>query len=394
VSGWTPRIRRVEASDGEQLQYANSLLRAGRFDEAQAEAVRFLAGHEGSPAAQLTLGLAFLGRRQVDDALSCFTAAMARDPLQPQPLLAAGFAYLQKKEGEQAEQCFREALNLDTDLPGGWLGLAQACDQQGRTDEARQHLTDLLARHPEMTVARLLLARLHRKAGDAGGTAGQIDALLARNPGQAGIAGLLPVLFRFQSEHSKFEDSIRLLEAATRFNPASAIAWSWLGRARLQAGRHVEAEAAFREALRLKGGALAAAIGLAEALIAQRRLDEARAILRDVPRRRPVVPLLERACGDICFAERVYEEAARHYCAALMALPGGRELIAAAEKDVPGTDSASEVLAERYRAALTRATDMAKARLAEQDWQALGRRYAQAAWRSRGDRPAAERASS
>lgn len=386
MSGWTPTVKRVEDKGSERLLYANSLLRARRFDDARFEAERYLVDNQDSIAGRVTLALAFMGQRQIEDALACLEAAMGLDPLHPQPLLAAGYAYLQNRDAARAEACFSDALNLDSELPGALFGRAQACQMQGRIDEARQYLSDLLARHPDMTVARLVLARLHRKAGDMEATVGEVQAVLTMNPGQAGIAGLMPILIQSQTSHTKYQNPIRMLEAATRFDPTNAGAWSWLGRARLQTGDLLEAEAAFRTACRLKGSALAASIGLAETLIAQGRFTEAEAILDRTPKRRAAMPLVETAYGDICTARQQYTEAARHYCAALMGVPGGREAIAAAEKDNTAEEPPDEVLAQQYRAALSQRTEMAKARMVEQDWQALGRRFANAAWQSKNRR--------
>lgn len=383
MSGWTPKITRVESRQGEQLQYANSLLRARRFDEARAAVERFLADNQDSVSGMVSLGLALMGQRRVEEALACLESAITRDPLHPQPLLAAGYAHLQNKDAVRAEAHFVEALGLDADLPGAMLGRAQACQLQGRIDEARQYLSDLLARHPEMTIARLLLARLHRKSGDIDATVAEVQAVLAMNPGRDGIADMMPILIQSQSSHTKFKDSIRLLEAATRFDPTNARAWSWLGRARLQAGDIAEAESAFRAACALKGRALTASIGLAETLITQGRLDEARAILDHAPKRGAAMPLIETAYGDICAAEQRHAEASRHYCAALMGVPGGRDAIAATETADSPAEVPDNVLAEQYRAALSRVTDAAKYRMLEQDWQAVGRRFANAAWRSK-----------
>jgi len=381
VPEWTPRVNRLEAGDGGRLQYAKSLLHARRFDDAQLEVQQFLVANEKSVAALVTLGLAFLGQRRMDDALASFDKAIVADPLEPQPLVAAGFAHLQNKDAREAERCFIEALNLDADLPGAELGLAQAYNMQDRNDEARRLLSDLLARRPDMTAVRLLQARLHDKAGDVSAVVAEIDAVLERNPGQAGVARLMSILFNHH-ERLKYDETIRLFEAATRLNPSNAILWSWLGRIRLQSGHYVAAEAAFREASRRKRFALSAALGLVEVLVGQRRLDEARDVLDEMPRRRAVAFLIERGYGDIFLAEQRYEEAASHFRAALLGMAGGQEMIAAAEKDLPVSSAVAEPLARRYRTLLARVAARGKGRLTEEGWRNLGRRFLRAASRA------------
>ena len=303
------------------------------------------------------------------------------DPLLPQPLIAAGYAHLQNKDANQAERCFLEALNLDRNQPGAQLGLAQAYNMLDRNDEARVLLSDLLARRPDMTVVRLLHARLHQKAGDVSALVGEIDALLEQNPGQAGVARLISVLYN-NHERLKHDETIRLFEAAIRLEPSKAILWSWLGRVRLESGHHVAAEAAFCEARRLNRRALAAAIGLAQALIAQRRVGEARSVLDEAPRRRAAAPLIERTYGDICLAEQRFEEAAAHFRAAIVALGIDQDTIAAAERNLPKSPASFEPLARHYRAALTRIPARGKGRLTEEGWRSLGRSFLRIASRS------------
>ena len=389
---WTPRIRKVSAADGESLQFAKSLLRVRRFDEAQQEAQRHLASVGTSAAAQVTLGLAHLGQRRVDAALSCFNEAIANEPLQAEPLVAAGFAHLQNKDVTQAERCFEDALRLDADSQGARIGIAQALNMRGRIDDARRYLTELLANHPEQTAARALLVRLHDKAGDVNATVEEIDALLERHPGQAGVANLLSFMFQHR-DRLKYDESIRLLEAATRFDPRSAAAWTWLGRARLMAGHPIEAEQAFREAIKRRRRPGAALAGLAEALVAQGRLADARDVFGIVPRRGRLAALVERGYGDICFAEQNYEAAWGHFHAALLLFPSGRGLMAALEKDLPASQATAEALARHVRTALNRVMDIAKKRRSERDWLALSRRLAHVAWtasRGRDERSVAE----
>jgi len=389
VSEWTPRLTKLEPNDDRQLQYANSLLRARRFDEAQAEALRFLADNEESDAAQVTLGLSFLGQQRADAALDCFNRAIASDPLQSRPLLAAGFAHLQNRDIAQAEHCFREALNLDADLTGAKLGLAQACHMRDGIDEARQHLLDILARNPDMMTARLLLARLHDKAGDVGAMVDQIDAILERNPGQSGVVDVLSILFQHR-DRWKYDEAIRLLESATRFNPVDPVVWTWLGRARLQAGHPVEAERAFCEAIRIKPRAVIAKIGLTEALVRQGRLEEARVSLAQAPRRRILAALIDRQHGEICLAEQNYGEAVRCFRAALRSSPGGQAILTAAEQYFQADQATAEFAARQYRGALLRMAEASKSRKSEQEWLILGRRFARLAWNS-GTRPSEDK---
>jgi tetratricopeptide (TPR) repeat protein len=157
------------------------------------------------------------------------------------------------------------------------------------------------------------------------------------------------------------------------------------------AGHPVEAERAFREALRRRRGPSIALAGLAESLIGLGHLADARDLFGIVPRRGRLATLIERGYGDICFAEQRYDDAWRYYRAALQSLPTGPGIIAAVEKELSAGQTTAEAAARHYRNALTRVLDVAKKRRSERDWLALGRRLAHIAWtasRSRNEQSA------
>jgi len=137
----------------------------------------------------------------------------------------------------------------------------------------------------------------------------------------------------------------------------------------LLARRSAAAAAALREARRRKRRTLAAALGLAEVPIAQRRPDEGRSFST---RHRAGAPWSPLSSGP---------KAATHRCAAILTLAIGREMLAAAEKELPKSPASLEPLAQRCRTALGRIPAKGQGCLTEEGWRNLGRRFLRMAWR-------------
>jgi predicted Zn-dependent protease len=208
----------------------------------------------------------------------------------------------------------------------------------------------------------------------------ELDALLQLHPGQRGVASLLSMTF---ARSTRFQEPIRLLESATQFDPESAGSWLWLGRAQLQLGRHAEAEAAFRRAYALDRWSVVAGLGLADALIKQGVLGEAREVLAAMPRRLGAKAWIHKLEADIYAAEGKLPEAAESYTAALLNTRGGPEIAAGIEKDCLETEDIDwPAVITRYQAAVNRLFPVHQKKMTEQDWHSLARRFNRTAWTS------------
>jgi tetratricopeptide (TPR) repeat protein len=156
--------------------------------------------------------------------------------------------------------------------------------QRGATDEAIATLRDAVGRAPEDPLARFFLADLLRRTGDLHGAAREL-----------GAARACPVRF----------DALPVPVAGLR----RAIR-NTLGETLERLGRHVEACAAYREALREAPQDAALGRALARACIAAEELDEAERILDGVPEQDGDVVDMLRLRAALAFARGRDSEAA------------------------------------------------------------------------------------
>ncbi len=375
---WSPQIRRLADSERHQLLYANSLFRERRVDEARAEVEKILLANDRSLPATVAVGITYIVQRRAKDALTFFERAIDLDPMAPGPLVLAGFAHLSLGDLDRAEQSFYGALDLDSHLPMAHIGLARTMQRRGDLEAATTHAERTVELAPNLQLARVMVATLHGKTGQMDAATDAIDALLSMHPGQRGVASLLSMTF---SQPRRNQEPVRLLESATQFDPDSAASWVWLGRAKMQAGEPAEAEAAFRRAYEIDRWSVVAALGLADSLIKQAVLDEAREVLGAIPRRLGAKPWIHKLEGDAYAAEGLMPEAAESYTAALLNSRGGSELAMAIEQECLQNEDVDwpDVIA-RYQAAVERLFPVHQKKLHEQDWQTLARRFNRSAW--------------
>lgn len=134
---------------------------------------------------------------------------------------------------------FRDQTAKYPESVRGWRFLAEAYLRHGRIDEARQtYYLALALREDNQTVL-------------------------------AGLAGLL-------TEIGELEESRAYLEKLLLINPDHAVGWGTLGENLLKKGEYAGAEKAFRRALAIQPSALPIRLKLGEAVLRQKRYDEAR----------------------------------------------------------------------------------------------------------------------
>ena len=360
---WTPRVRRVNTGGGgggrERLQYAVSLLREDRFDEARDELLSILQQDRRSIPARMMLGQIFMRQQMHADALDEFKQAIAIDPLQVQPHVRAGNCCLRMSDIEQAKALFQTALDLDPKQVGAHFGMAQALAQSGQSEQALTHLEEALKLDPQMAPARMLMARLLRQTGNMDEAIEELSGVLNTNPDSMPASIGLAMMERRKGNNRK---AIELLEATIKSNPESDQMWDLLGRTKMAVKDYAGAEKAFTEVVSRKPQNRAAPLRLVEALVKQGKLEKAQDVLKTVPRRGRVTSLVHQYYGDIYAAKRLYEEAVESYRAALLHMPDGEQVLAEIDA-TPGDDKAK---IPQFQDAITKLREEAIAKMREE----------------------------
>jgi len=219
-------------------------------------------------------------------------------------------------DAAQAIEYYKRAYQLDPSSPVIGEQLAEMYFKSQRIRDAVLEAQEIIRREPNNLAARRLLARIYvRTLGDLSPAASQRDTatraieqyreILRIEPTDAEAALWLARLYRLQNEHDKAEavlrgylqgepedegaleqltqllldqgrteEAIALLEQIVDRGPTAGL-WDLLGGAYAQTQKHAQAEAAYRRALEMEPGEAHHVRGLAQALSAQLKHDEA-----------------------------------------------------------------------------------------------------------------------
>lgn len=208
------------------------------------------------------------------DAEESYKAAIASHPGLPQLKVDLASLYLDKlKKPAEAIAILREVIRQSPDTPAAYLGLGLALSADGRIDEASRVLDEAVRRDPSNPFALhaqgLVALRLDQadralasfdkaltiRRDFAGATIGRGDALLALGRG---------------------EQALEAYSRAATLAPTSAYPHALRAQAFEKMRRLPEAEAAYRDALRIDPNDLRIMNNLAYVLASQRtKLDEA-----------------------------------------------------------------------------------------------------------------------
>ena len=287
---FTPKVKKVEKNNREQIKLAFSLAKEKRFEEALSEFEAILQTDPKAKAAHMGAGNMLARQQRYDEALAHFKALMKLDPLMVQAPIAAGKVYIRQGELELARSEFQTALDIDTKCIPAFQGLARVALAQKNYELALEQLRNALRLDPQRTSARVLMARIYRQQG-------KLDAALSE------------------------------LDRAKNRDPQKWRIHQTLGRIYLDQQNYKAALAAFSEAISLNSEPpTATRLGLVEALIENNELEQARETLSQVSPTKQIAPKLHKFWGDIYQRQGLLKEAAEEYQAAtLLASEAGED---------------------------------------------------------------------
>ncbi len=254
-----------------RLRLAEALLAQDRADEAE----RLLEplGDDAEPTAKAAMAALHLARGHSTEAAAAARAALAASPLATRTLLAAAGTLARAHEPEAADAVLARAIDAGDTAIELRLARARIAEERGRSDLALLHWQRVLNLAPAQGEAKLGLARA----------------------------------LRGEARFAEAETLCTLLRAAAPEDAAPALE---LARIAHDAGDPVEAERRWHTALMVAPAALPALLGLAQALTAQHRFADARALLHEVALREPDRARAEAALVRLSLREGDFEAAA------------------------------------------------------------------------------------
>jgi tetratricopeptide (TPR) repeat protein len=291
MTNFTPQVKRVVKNEQEQIKFAFSLAKEGRFDEALSQFETILQNNPASKLAQLGAGNMLFRLKRDDEALRRYYTVMQLDALMPQAQVGAGRVYLRRRDFPQAQEKYQAAINIDPYFTEAYQGMGRVFAQQEKYDEAIEQWRQAQRLDPQLISVRRLMARAYQKQG-------------------------------------KLAEALSELLSAINIAPTRWRTYQALGRTYLQLREYGAAKEAFQKVLEMKPDlAPVAKFGLAKALIEEDQLEEATEILRQMPKGKLIEPRKHQLWGDLYRRQGLLKEATDEYrAAALLAAEEGDTL--------------------------------------------------------------------
>ena len=258
-----------DAEDDRKIAEAIALYRTGDFPAAEALVLQLLDGVPGHPVALHLGGVLAKRRGSLEEAQDLLVRASTADPHNA----SAHAALCEVRQGlgqfDAADRASRACVAVQPDSAGQWVNRTALLRRIGRTAAARSAVIHALRLRPDLASALGHLAELASTPEDAVKTH-RIAVSLTPDAADvlSNLGGTLHKLLRF-------DEAARLLEHATRCDPALAVAWTNRGNALEALGRIVEAECCHRTAIDLAPSMADAHGNLAYLLKRQGRYEEA-----------------------------------------------------------------------------------------------------------------------
>jgi tetratricopeptide (TPR) repeat protein len=270
------------ASPHEQAQadllWGQAALEMGRSHDAEVMLRKATSLDARLTPAHLALGESLLYEGRYDEALTTLQAAGPALEGSPAGQFALGGAYLATKKMEQGAKLIALAATAAPNDPRGfyWNGFAAATKQSPDLVGAEQGYREALKRDPKFLPASLKLAALLQ-------------------------------------QQNKAQESLTVLRAAEEAGaPAAILQLAW-GDALIVAKEPVKAEEVFRKALDANPKSAQARLGVAAALQAQDKLNEAKTYLEDTLKEMPDILGLRERLATVCLALGQKDEALVRY---------------------------------------------------------------------------------
>jgi Tfp pilus assembly protein PilF len=276
------------------------------------------------------LAVSYMRQNLLEEATECLEEVMRNDPKNRIAPLMAGTVGLRGGNPNYAETHFHKALEIDPLSVPALMGLAELHEQQKRPDAAMEVLNRAVEIQPQSPDVRRRIATLLARQEQLDEARAHLSCALTANPGDPRTTVQLA---RLLVRTDKPAEAISVLSTALAHNPGNQPLLKRLGDLKFAQKDFAGAEAAFGEILSKEEGRnrnASARLSMAAALIAQKKLPEARALLSRVTGRN-LRGRAQRLYGDAFAAEGKVEDAECSYRAALMHMRDGQEALARVE---------------------------------------------------------------
>lgn len=251
---------------------------------------------------------------RLDDAESRYRELLTFNPDDPETLHLLAILRRQRNDLREAVQLVRRAIELNPERANYYVTLG-GLELHGRQfDAARADFETAVRLNPNLSAAYAALGQIALLQGDGDRAEDNFKRALKGDERPDALTGYGNLLL----QRGDTDGALRYLTRAAELTPADPATQAALGRAYLSKGMHAFAEAALGNALRIKPNYQAARMVLVEALLAQRRFDDARPELEALMKDPDTHPVALAILGDAARARGDLRAAAAHYRDALL----------------------------------------------------------------------------
>ena len=304
------------------MTLSQSLLGAGRIEEAEEVLEQVRPQHLANPAFHHYVGLAAQARGRHSQAEAAYREAIALDPN-----LAAAHANLGNVLGAQgkareAEAAYRKAIALGPKIALAHFNLGVAMLEWRRYGEAEAACRAAVALEPNLADAHLLLGNALFQQGKHGEAEVAYRKAIHFAPDYAKAYSNLGAAMSAEGKHHEAEAACR---KAIALQPNLANAYTSLGQALIGQQKHAEAAAACCKAIALEPGNASAYNNLGIARLGLRKQDEAEAACRKAIALEPNLARAYTSLGNVLSARGMHGEAEAAYRKAIALEPNHAE---------------------------------------------------------------------
>ena len=182
VTLWQDALAKAPGHRSSRVNYAVSLLAAGRWGEARGAFEDAVARHPDSFVAHRSLGALAVAERRFDDAAPHFRAALEREPLDPMSWAGLGTVAMEQGRVEEAISLHERSLSIGWD-PRVQTNLGQIFRRAGRLEEALAQFRQSLYISPAQPIALRELAGTALDRGLLEEASSALDRAEALEPG-------------------------------------------------------------------------------------------------------------------------------------------------------------------------------------------------------------------
>jgi len=259
---WTDTLAKNPDSCPVHNNLGIAFLQKGRVDEAIEQCQKALKIKPDYAQAHYNLGNALVQKGQVDEAIAQFQKALKINPNYAQAHYNIGHALLQKGQVSEAIARFQKALKIKPNYADAHNNFGEALLQKGQVDEAIAQFQKALGINPHDAKAVSNLGAALAQKGALDEAIEQYQKALKIDPKLAGVN------YNFANallQKRRLDEAIEQYQKALGINPNYALAHNNLAIAYFQKGEMDEAVVQFQEALRLNPNSADAQNNLAKA---------------------------------------------------------------------------------------------------------------------------------